>query len=172
MWGVSFSPNQYPPYPRNGNLSGIPRGSECSGRGKISFSCRESEGNSQAFKSIGILTTIRCSKRHAPKNQWLRSHLLTYLTKTIWTLKLSLEFYVFCNGNSVIDVTEQRWPLVPSTFADNALHNYYTTVFHEGNLCYLTNKHFPAFYRTQKLFIVCRESRHWVQFLWQMNLFN
>ena len=56
---------------------------------------------------------------------------------------------VFCNGNSVIDATEQLWPLVPSTFADDVLHNQYNTVFREGNLFYLTNKYFPVFYRTQ-----------------------
>ena len=41
-------------------------------------------------------------------------------------------FYV-----TVIDATEQRCPLVPSTFADDVLHKEYTTVSHEGNLCYL-----------------------------------
>ena len=39
----------YTPYPWNGRLGEIPRRSEYSRRGKISFSCRESEGDSQAF---------------------------------------------------------------------------------------------------------------------------
>jgi len=76
----------FPPFPWNGSLGEISRRSECSGRGKIFFSCRESEGDSQTFKPVGILTTIRCSRRHAPKNQWLCSRPRTYLTKLhhIW----------------------------------------------------------------------------------------
>jgi hypothetical protein len=59
----------YPPYQWNGRLGGIPRQSKCCGKGKIPFFCGESEGDSQAFQPVCILTTIRYSEHHTPKNK-------------------------------------------------------------------------------------------------------
>ena len=131
----------YPPYPWNGRLGGIPRRSECSGRGKISFSCHESEGDSLAFKAVGILTTIRCPHSHTLKNQWLCSYPLTYLTKLyhIWMLKLFLESNVMFSvtvtmllmPNVMFSVTVTML-LVPKSsgghlFSRDSLMTYYIT---------------------------------------------